>query len=217
MLSQNFWNTKRESLLVCNWLYFVGQNHFHVMMFLYRGSVIFRSLLIQSYCSRRFCSDSKSEKLDPLNPSGRHDIPSGRSTVQALSVQMARTFHPDLLLCREASNCSKFHPSGRLSNTSGHRSVFNQLWDFFPKHRYGKTAATVRTMCVPVWTFSFIRQVVHSKINRPDVTLHGSDAQASYMKIVCINSTIWTASFMVRTLQALIWKLCAAKVQSSGR
>jgi len=88
-----------SSVLVCNWLHSVGQNHFYVMMLLYRGSVIFRSLLIQSYDSRRFCSDSKSEKSDPLHPSGRHDIPSGRSTVQASSVLTTRTFRPNLPLC----------------------------------------------------------------------------------------------------------------------
>jgi hypothetical protein len=35
---------------------------------------------------------------------------------------------------------------------SGRRPVFDQLWDFFPKYRYGKAAATVRTMCVPIRT-----------------------------------------------------------------
>jgi len=95
--------------------------------------------------------------------------------------------------------------------------VFNQLWDFLPKHRYGKTDATVRTMCVPVWTRSFIRQVVHSKFNHPDDCLHGLHAQASYMEIVFIRSTFQTIAVMVQTRQALIWKLRAAKVQSSGR
>jgi hypothetical protein len=40
-------NGQRGSLLVCNWLHSVGQNHFYVMMLLYRGSVIFRSV---SFC-----------------------------------------------------------------------------------------------------------------------------------------------------------------------
>jgi len=80
---------------------------------------------------------------------------------KASSVRTMRTFRPDLPLCREASNCSSLHPAGGLSNMSGHLSVFDQLWDFFPKHKYGKTAATVQTMCVPVRTRSFIRQVVH--------------------------------------------------------
>jgi hypothetical protein len=33
---------------------------------------------------------------------------------------------------------------------------------------------------VPVRTFSFIRQVVHSTFNRPDVSLHGPDAPKPY-------------------------------------
>jgi hypothetical protein len=172
---------------------------------------------MQIYVSRRFCTNSKSEISDPLHPSGRYDIPFGRSTVQASSVQMTRTFHPDLPLCREPSNCSSLHLSGRLSNTAGYLLVFDRLKDFFPKHRYGKTAATVRTMCVPVRTLSFIRQVVHTKFNHLDVSLHGLDAQASYMEIVCISSTIRTLSFMVWRLKAMIWKLCAAKVQPSRR
>jgi hypothetical protein len=92
---------------------------------------------------------------------------------KASSVLTARTFRPDLPLCQELSNCSSLHPSGRLSNTSKRRPVFDQLWDFFPKHKYGKTAATVQTMCIPVRTRLFVRQVVHSKFNRPDDIIHG--------------------------------------------
>jgi len=139
-----------------------------------------------------------------LQPSERRDIFSRHSTIQASSVWTTRAFRPDLPLCREASNCSILHPSGRLSNTSRRHSVFDQLWDFFPKHRYGKIAATVRTMCFTVRTLSFIRQVVHSKFRRPDNILHGLDTQASYMKIVFIISTVRTTSLMVRTLQDLI-------------
>jgi hypothetical protein len=62
--------------------------------------------------------------------------------------------------------------------------VVQQL-DFFPKHIYEKTAATVQTMCVPVRTLSFIRQVVHSKFNRPDISLQGPDAPTLDMEIAC--------------------------------
>jgi hypothetical protein len=44
------------------------------------------------------------------------------------------------------------HLSKRFSSTSGRHLVFDQLWDFFPKHRYGKTDATVRTMWIPIQT-----------------------------------------------------------------
>jgi hypothetical protein len=79
-------------------------------------------------------------------------------------------------------------------------------------------------MCIPVRMPSFIRQVMHSKFKRLDVNLHGLNAQASYMEIVCIKSTIQTTAVMVRTRQALIWKLlqlkcdCTdAKATQSGR
>jgi hypothetical protein len=53
------------------------------------------------------------------------------------------------------------------------------------RHSYGKTAATVRTMCDPVQTRFSIRQDVHTKFNHPDVRLNGPDDQASYMEIAC--------------------------------
>jgi len=102
-----------------------------------------------------------------------------------------RTFHPDLPLCQEPSNCSWLHPSERLNNTARRLSVFVKSKDFFPKHRYGKTAATGWTMCVPVRTLSFIRQS-------------------------CIQcSTVRMLDFMVRPLNPNIWKL-RASVQPSG-
>jgi hypothetical protein len=134
---------------------------------------------------RRFCTVYKSVKSDPLQPSGRHNIPSGCPIVKSIFVRMTRTFRLDLPLCREASNCSSLHLSGRFSSMSGRHSVFNQLWDFFPKHRYGKTAATVRTMWIPVRTRSSIRQVAHSKFRHPDNRCHGPDMPSLDMEIEC--------------------------------
>jgi hypothetical protein len=94
---------------------------------------------------------------------------------------------------------------------------FDQLWDFFPKHRYGKAAATVRTKWFPVWTRLSIRQVTHSKFRRSDDGLHGPNTRASYMEISCIRFIVQTTNVMVRTRQALIWKLRAAKVQPFGQ
>jgi len=156
-------------LLVCNLLHSVRQNHFSVNMFFNKDSAI------QS-ASRRFCIIYKSEKLDSLQPSGRRDILSGCPLFTASSVQTTRTFRPDLPLCQEASNCSSLHPSGRFNSTSGRHSMFDQLWDFLPKHRYEKIAATIWTMWIPIQTRSSIRQVSHSKSRRPDASLHGPDA-----------------------------------------
>jgi len=66
------------------------------------------------------------------------------------------------------------------------------------RHSYGKTAATVRTMCDPIRTMSSIRQVVHTNFNSLNVSLHGPDDQASYMEIVYTSSTIRTSAFRVR-------------------
>jgi hypothetical protein len=91
-----------------------------------------------------------------------------------------------LPLCREVSNCSSLHPSRRFSSTSGRYSVFDKLQDFFPKHSYGKIAATVRTTWIPVRTRSSIRQVSQFKSRRPDDGPYGSDARTSDMEIACI-------------------------------
>jgi hypothetical protein len=96
-------------------------------------------------------------------------------------------------------------------------SVRSAMEFFFPKHRYGKIAATVWTMWILVWTRSSIRQVVHSKSRHSDASLHGPDARATSMEIACIRSIIRTTIPMVRTSEALIWKLRAAEVRSSGR
>jgi len=136
---------------------------------------------------------------------------------KASSVRTTRTFHPDPPLCQEASNCSSLHSFGRFNGTSGQHSMFDQLWDFFPKHIYGKIVATVRMMWNPVRTRSSIGPVAHSKFRRPDDSLYGPDAWATYMKIACIWSTVRTTIPLVRTREALIWKLRTAKVRPSGR
>jgi hypothetical protein len=105
---------------------------------------------------------------------------------KASSVRTTRNFCPNLHLRREASNCSSLHLSRCFSSTSVRHSVFDQLWDFFPKHRYGKIAATIRTMCILVRTHSSIRQVVHSKFKRPDDNLKWS-RRASYLYGNCVH------------------------------
>jgi hypothetical protein len=190
-------------MLVCNWLHSVGQNHFFVIMLLNRVT-LFRVLpedYAQSTSQKNWipcsCPDDVIYRLDA-------------QLFKASSVWTTRTFRSNLPLCREASNCSSLHPSERFSSTSGRHSVFDQLWDFFPKHRYGMIVATVRTMWIPFRTHSSIRQVAHSKSRRPD-------ARAIYMEIACIKSTIGTTIPLVRTRKASIWKLHAAEVRPSGR
>jgi len=131
------------------------------------------------------------------------------------SARTTRTFRPDLSLCQEALNCSSLHQSGCFNSMSGRHLVFDQLWDFFPKHIYGKTIATVRTMWIPVRTRSSIRQVAHSKFKHPDDSIHGPDVRATYMEIACIKSTVRTTIPLVWTHKALIWKLRAVEMQPS--
>jgi hypothetical protein len=132
---------------------------------------------IQS-ASRRFCTVYRSEKSDPLQPSERHDIPSRYLTVQSIIRQNDVKFPSGPSSLSKSFELLRLHPSGRFSSMSGRHSVFDQLWDFLPKHRYGKILATVRTMWIPVRTCSSIRQVAHSKSRRPDANLHGLNARA---------------------------------------
>jgi hypothetical protein len=93
------------------------------MMLLNRDSTIQSS-------SRRFCIVYKSEKSDPLQPSGRHDIPFGRSSVKASSVRTTRTFRSDAHQCLETSNCSRLQPSGRNGKSFGRYSEFEKILAF---------------------------------------------------------------------------------------
>jgi hypothetical protein len=87
--------------------------------------------------------------------------------------------------------------------------------DFFPKHRYGKIAAAVRTTWILVPKRSSLRQVSQIKSRRPDAGQHGPDARASDMEIACIRSVFRTTILPVRTREASIWKLLAANVRPS--
>jgi hypothetical protein len=92
---------------------------------------------------RRFCTAYKSEDFGSLSAvgmmchpvrtpicslfhsSGRHAIPSGRSTDLASSVRT--TYFPVRTFTVSRSYCSSFHPSGRLSSPSGRLSMIDQL------------------------------------------------------------------------------------------
>jgi hypothetical protein len=88
-----------------------------------------------------------------------------------------------------------------------------KLQDFFPKHRYGKIAATVWTTWILVQTRSSIRQVSQFKSRCSDASHHGPDARASDMEIACIKLAVPTTILLVQTCEASIWKLLAADVR----
>jgi hypothetical protein len=166
-----------------------------------------RNSVIQS-ASRRFCTIYKSKNSVPCQPFVRRDISSRRPTVQSIIRQDDENFMsgPSSV----SRSFSSLHPFRRLS-------VFDKLQGFFPKHSYGKIAATVRTKWISVRTCSSIRQVSHSKSRRPDVSPLGPDAHASDMEIACIKSTVRTTIPLVRMREALVWKLLAAEVRPFGR
>jgi hypothetical protein len=136
-------------MLVCDWLHSVGQNHFYVMMLIIQGCCFIQSLHLSYELQEGSMQDFKQCSSVPLHPSGRRGIPFEHSSIKASSVRTTRSFHLKVPLCPEASNCSRLHPSGRPSNTSGLFSMFDKSKHFFPKHKYGKTAATVWT----TWLF----------------------------------------------------------------
>jgi len=211
---------------------------------------------LQLCSSRRFCEVFKDLFQFPVN---RPDDVGFRPDVHqsATSVRTTRSFRPDTHQCLEASNSSRFHPSERNGKSSRRSSEFEKIqcsstsvqttWLYRPdaihcltsirvsasRHSYGKTTATVRTMCDPVRTMSYIRQerayqvqpsgrqpslsgrssfiyenCMH-QFNRPDISLQGPDAPSLIMVIS------YSRSATVRTLgqhrpdSALLWKLSA--------
>jgi hypothetical protein len=172
--------------------------------------------------SRRFCTVCKSEKSDPLQRSGRRDILSGRPTVKSIIRPDDENF-----LSEPSSALRSFELFQIASVQTASIRTFQQhirmplsvrsAMGFLSKTQIWEAAATVRTMWIPFWTRSSIRQVVHSKFRRPDNGLRSSDVRASYMESACIRSTVPKTDVMFWTLEALIWKLPAAKVRRPGR
>jgi hypothetical protein len=198
-------------LLVCNWSHSVRLNHFIVMMLFNRDSTIqkcfqkiLHSLQVRKFGSlpavRTTCHTVRTHIRLKHHPFERHGFLSGPSSVsrrfELLQLASVRTIQQPVRTTL---------------------SVRPKLQDFFPKHRYGKIAATVRTTWIPVWVRSSIRQVPQFKSRHLDARQHGPDAQASDVEIiVCIRSAIRTTILSIRTREASIWKLLASNVRPSG-
>jgi hypothetical protein len=129
---------------------------------------------------------------------------------------------PDALKILRKSQCSSASVRTSWLYRSDAIQALTSIRVSASRHSYGKTAATVRTMSSirqerayqvqpsgrqPSWSgrSSFIYGNCVHQFNRPDVSLHGPDDQASYMEIACTSSTVRTLAFKVRTLQALLW------------
>jgi hypothetical protein len=185
----------------------------------FTGMLLYTESTLQLCSSRRFCEVFKD--LFRFPSSHPDDVEFRPDAHQSATSVRTKTFRPDAHQCLEALNRSRWHLSGRNGKSSGRSSEFEKIPVFqrirpdaiqgltsirvsASRHSYGKTTATVLTMCDPVLTMFSIRQDVHTKFNRPDVNLHGPDDQASYMEIACTSSTVRTSPFRVRTLQSLI-------------
>jgi hypothetical protein len=88
---------------------------------------VFKEVYLCSLSAVRMTWYSVRTLIRQQHPSGRLDISSGRSSVKASSVRMTRTFRPDAHQCIEASNSSRFHPSGRNGKLSERSSEFEKI------------------------------------------------------------------------------------------
>jgi hypothetical protein len=171
--------------------------------------VVFRSDTHQSVTSVRttwysvwtlFCQ-SIIRPDDEIFPSGHPSMSRSFEQFKIVSVLVNR---PDALQSSRRFQCSNASIRMTWLYRPDAIQCLTSIRKFDSRHNYRKTAATVQKMCDHVWMMSSIRQVVHTKFNHPDVSLHGLDDQASYMEIVCTSSTVRTSPFKVRTLQSLI-------------
>jgi len=81
----SYWPT---FLLVCDWVHFVGQNHFYVILFINQGCCLYSESTFQLCASRRFCADFKTEKLNPLYPSESSSVKQHLSGQRDLSIRI---------------------------------------------------------------------------------------------------------------------------------
>jgi len=109
------------------------------------------------------------------------------------------------------------HPSGHFSSPSGRLLVFDQASDFLSKIKYGKIAATIRTMWIPVRMRYSLRQVRNSNSTVQTPAYHGPDARMTDMEIAYSRSPTRTAILLVRTREAFIRKLLVVVVRLSER
>jgi hypothetical protein len=102
-------------------------------------------------------------------------------------------FRPDPPLYREASvpACICLDISAALSDASQYSTKLQILSKFI----YGKIAATIRTMWIPVRTRFSLRQELQFKFNRPNVCQHGPDARSTDMEIADSTSTVRTPAY----------------------
>jgi len=207
--SLNFCQFMSFSLLVCNWPHSVGQNHFFV-----KDATHFA---IQK-CFQKILHSLQSQKI--LFPvSCLDDVSYRPDTHLSKASSVPTTWIPvQTILCVEKlrNSLACIRPDDSAARPDDSQCSIKPQ-DFFPKHRYGKITATIRTMWIPVRTLSSIRQISQFKSRCSDASHYGPNARASYMKIACIRSAVQTTILLVRMNKASIWKLLAADVRPFGR
>jgi len=173
-------NGQRESLLVCNWLHSIGQNHFYIMLLFNRGYHLIQSLLFRDVLQSRFCTYSKSKKLDPKISSGRPCQPSGRLSVKQhpsrwpcysvrtpIKVQKLRTVQGYIRSDVSATRPNTIQCSTRKRISFSDTDMGRQL------QPSGRQVYTVRTL-------SLMRQDVEKICNRSDDRSTPSGCQSPY-------------------------------------
>jgi len=161
-----------------------------------------RESTIQKYF-RRFCLQVR-RFLVPCQPSERpcHPVrtlifplfhPSGGPIDQASFVRTTWIFFPEPSLYREASVPACIRPD--VSAASPDAFQYSSELQILSKFIYGKIAATVRTMWIPVQTRFSLRQESQFKYNRPDVCQHGPNVRAFDKEIAYSTSTVRMSTY----------------------
>jgi len=137
--------------------------------------------------SRRFCTIYKSDKSDPLQPSGRRDIPSGHPTIQSI-------IRPD---------DENFQPGPSFMSRSFDLFQLASVW-MFMQHVW--TTLSVR----PPTGFLSKTQIWEDRCKRPDDVDSLPDALIHKASCAFKIQTSGRQHSMVRTRELLIWKLRAS-------
>jgi hypothetical protein len=139
-------------------------------------------------------------------PSQRSQIPSFHSNGPVM--------RPDAHQCPKVSNYSRFHPSRRLSNTSECSLVFDNKLDFLLRHRYGKTAASVRTLGLHRSDAILDRAKLGEELQPSGCRGNTVRTPIILMKITCSRSATIRTLGQHRPDVALIW-YCVKRVMKS--
>jgi hypothetical protein len=126
--------------------------------FCWTKSLLCKDAFLQGFCySEVFPEDSakfaiQKNRFPASCPNYNVPYRSDAHQTKASSIRTTWIPPPDLPLCREASNCSTcIRPNDSVGRPDNPQCSIKPH-DFFPKHKYGKIAATVRTTWIPVRT-----------------------------------------------------------------